>query len=89
MNEQLILILFTIRESMSNAPEEGEEREFIAPDLLCEKGIHPKCKRNDITSYLHYVDCENCPLMYKDEYGYASDIQDVIKNLRGNSNDKS
>lgn len=89
MNEQLILILFTIRESMSNAPEEGEEREFIAPDLLCEKGIHPRCKVDAIVLYGDSIACEDCPLMYKDEYGYASDIQDVIKNLRGNSNDKS
>lgn len=89
MNEQLILILFTIRESMSNAPEEGEEREFIAPDLLCEKGIHPKCKVDAIALYGDSIACEDCPLMYKDEYGYASDIQDVIKNLRGNSNGKS
>lgn len=87
MNEQLILILFTIRESMSNAPEEGEEREFIAPDLLCEIAVHPKCLLIGIES--ERIHCESCPLMYKDEYGYASDIQDVIKNLRGNSNGKS
>lgn len=87
MNEQLILILFTIRESMSNTPEEGEEREFIAPDLLCEIAIHPKCLLTDISS--ERIMCENCPLMYRDEYGYASDIQDVIKTLRGNSNGKS
>ena len=87
MNEQLILILFTIRESMSNAPEEGEEREFIAPDLLCEIAVHPKCLLTGIEP--ERIHCGDCPLMYKDEYGYASDIQDVIKNLRGNSNGKS
>lgn len=87
MNEQLILILFSIRESMSDAPEEGEEKEFIAPDLLCEKAVHPKCLLTDINP--ERIMCENCPLMYRDEYGYASDIQDVIKNLRGNSNGKS
>lgn len=87
MNEQLILILFTIRESMSDTPPMGEEPEFIAPDLLCEIAIHPKCLLTEIESERIY--CENCPLMYKDEYGYASDIQDVIKNLRGNSNGKS
>ena len=89
MNEQLILILFTIRESMSNAPEKGEEREFIAPDLLCERGIHPRCKVDAFALYGNTIACEDCPLMYKGEYGYASDIQDVIKNLRGNSNGKS
>lgn len=82
MNEQLILILFSIRESMSDAPNKGEEKEFIAPDLLCEKAVHPKCRTECL------IQCEACPLMYKDEYGYASDIQDVIKNLRGNSNGK-
>lgn len=87
MNEQLILILFSIRESMSDTPPMGEEPEFIAPDLLCEDAVHPKCLLTGIQN--ERISCSECPLMYKDEYGYASDIQDVIKTLRGNSNGKS
>lgn len=86
MNKQLIFILFSIRESMSNTPEKGEDRKFIASDLLCEIAVHPKC----LLAFPEYgrIECSECPLMYKDEYGYASDIQDVIKDLRGKSNDK-